>query len=358
MTVLKNEKTNKWEVRTYYKNLQGELKQKTKRGFNTKREAKEWEAAFKQEEHYDLGMTFNSYYNLYERDIKPTLKLNTWNTKEAIIRKKILPFIGDRKVEELTPADVRAWQVEIMKLKKKNGEPLSQDYLRTIHCQLSAMLNHAMKFYGLRRNVAKIAGAMGGESRKEIGIWTQEEFEIFSEAIADKPMSYFAFEILYWCGLRMGELMALTPADMDFEKNKIRINKSLQIIERKEVITDPKTPKSNRYVLMPQSLALELKCFMETLYGLKNTDRVFTISKSYLHHEMDRGTDATGLKRIKVHALRHSHVSLLINKGYTALEIGERVGHEATEITYRYAHLFPTVQTNMVKTLDAERVGN
>lgn len=357
MTVIKNEKSNTWEVRTYFKNLQGDRKQKTKRGFKTRREAVAWEAAFKTEEHCDLNMTFESYYRIYERDIKPTLKLNTWKTKQAIVEKKILPFIGNRKIDSLTPADIRAWQVEVMNLTKKNGEPLSQDYLRTIHCQLSAMLNHAVRFYGLKRNVANVAGSMGGESYDEIKFWTQTEYEKFAEAVADKPLSYFAFEILYWCGLRLGEMQALTPEDIDFERNTIRINKSYQRINRKDVITPPKTPKSNRTVYMPKSLGLELKCFFETLYGLKATDRIFTVSKSYMHHEMDRGSKAAGLERIKVHGLRHSHVSLLINKGYTALEIGDRVGHEAQEITYRYAHLFPTIQTDMAKTLDDERSG-
>lgn len=357
MSVRKNEKTNKWEVRTYYKDLQGDLKQKTKRGFRTKHDAVAWEAKFKQEEHCNLNMVFETYYKIYERDTRSTIKENTWNTKQAIIEKKILPFIGKRKLEELTPADIRAWQVEVMKLKKKNGEPLSQDYLRTIHCQLSAMLNHAVKFYGLKRNVANIAGSMGGESNEEVKFWTQDQFEKFSEEVADKPMSYFAFEILYWCGLRMGEMQALTPKDLDFEKNTIRINKSYQRINKRDVITSPKTPKSNRTVYMPKSLGLELKCFLETFYSLKDTDRIFTVSKGYLHHEMDRGSKGAGLERIKVHGLRHSHVSLLINKGYTALEIGDRVGHEAQEITYRYAHLFPTVQTDMAKTLDDERAG-
>ena len=118
----------------------------------------------------------------------------------------------------------------------------------------------------------------------EIKFWTQTEYEKFAEAVADKPLSYFAFEILYWCGLRLGEMQALTPEDIDFERNTIRINKSYQRINRKDVITPPKTPKSNRTVYMPKSLGTELKCFLETLYGLKTTDRIFTVSKSYMHH--------------------------------------------------------------------------
>ena len=87
-------------------------------------------------------------------------------------------------------------------------------------------------------------------------------------------------------------------------------------------------------------------------YGLKKKDRIFTVTKSYLHHEMDRGAKAAGVKRIRIHDLRHSHISLLIDKGFSAVAIADRVGHESIEITYRYAHLFPSKQKEMANRLD------
>ena len=247
------------------------------------------------------------------------------------------------------------WQNEIMKLKKDNGEAYSPTYLKTIHNQLSAILNHAVNMYDLKDNVARKAGSMGKEESKEIMFWTQEEYQAFIEQVADKPISYYAFEILYWTGIREGELLALTPNDFDFTKKTLRINKSYQRLEGKDVITDPKTPKSNRVIVMPDFLALEIEDFISRLDGIRNDDRIFTISKSYLHHEMDRGAKLAGVKRIKIHGLRHSHISLLIHMGYSALAIAERVGHEAVDITYHYAHLFPTVQSDMAVHLDSER---
>ena len=88
------------------------------------------------------------------------------------------------------------------------------------------------------------------------------------------------------------------------------------------------------------------------LYGLKKKDRIFTVTKSYLHHEMDRGAKAAGVKRIRIHDLRHSHISLLIDMGFSAVAIADRVGHESIEITYRYAHLFPSKQAEMADRLD------
>ena len=190
---------------------------------------------------------------------------------------------------------------------------------------------------------------------KEMVFWTQDEFQAFLECVADKEMSYYAFEILYWTGIREGELLALTPEDFNFQKKTLRINKSYQRLEGEDVITDPKTPKSNRTIVMPDFLADEMEDYISRMYGIEKNERIFTISKSYLHHEMDRGAKLAGVKRIRIHGLRHSHISLLINLGFSALAIGERVGHEAVDITYHYAHLFPTVQTDMAAQLDTER---
>ena len=89
------------------------------------------------------------------------------------------------------------------------------------------------------------------------------------------------------------------------------------------------------------------------LYGLKKKERIFTVTKSYLHHEMDRGAKAAGVKRIRIHDLRHSHISHLIDLGFSAVAIADRVGHESIDITYRYSHLFPSKQVAMADRLDA-----
>ena len=161
---------------------------------------------------------------------------------------------------------------------------------------------------------------------------------------------------LYWCGIREGELLALTPADFDFEAGTVRINKSYQRLHGEDVITTPKTKKSNRTIKMPQFLCDEMQDYLKMLYDLKKKDRIFTITKSYLHHEMDRGAKEAGVKRIRIHDLRHSHISLLIDMGFSAVAIADRVGHESIEITYRYAHLFPSKQTEMADKLDMQRM--
>ena len=136
MAVIKNNKTGMWEVRTYYKDLTGERKQKTKRGFAKKSEALEWERNFKLKENQSISMSFQSFVDIYLTDLEPRIKRNTFLTKKHIIETKILPYFGKRKLDDIRTSDVIQWQNEIMKLKKDNGELFSPTYLKTIHNQL------------------------------------------------------------------------------------------------------------------------------------------------------------------------------------------------------------------------------
>jgi len=349
------DKNGKWYVSDYYDNCQGVRSRKLKRGFSTKREALEWEREFLQTEKGDLDMTFEAFLELYKRDLKERLKLNTWVTKTSLIDSKILPFFRSKKMTEIRPADIIAWQNEIMSHIGKDGKPYSPTYLKTIHNQCSAIFNHAVRYYELKSNPAAKAGNMGKEKSREMLFWTKTEYLLFSETMMDKPISFYCFELLYWCGLRLGELLALTISDFDFEKQVLRINKSYQHINGEDIITDPKTPKSTRTIQMPGFLSDEIRDFVNTLYGYDPDDRLFAVTKSYLHHEMDRGCKQSGVKRIRIHDLRHSHVSLLIDMGFSAVAIADRVGHESIDIPYRYAHFFPSTQKEIATKLNLER---
>lgn len=172
MAAFKNKTNGTWYVQFRYTDWKGERQQKLKRGFATKKEAQAWEREFLMQKQADVNMTFESFAQLYEKDMKPKLKLNTWLTKESIIQKKILPYFG-------------------------------------------------------------------------------------------KPLSYYAFEMLYWCGIREGELLALTPTDFDFEAGTVSISKSYQRLKGKDVITTPKTKKSNRVIKMPKFLCGEMEDYLK-----------------------------------------------------------------------------------------------
>jgi integrase len=106
---------------------------------------------------------------------------------------------------------------------------------------------------------------------------------------------------------------------------------------------------------MPDFLNKEIQEYIKMIYGIGENDRIFDFTKSFLHHEMKRGSAAAGVKKLSLHQLRHSHVSLLISMGFTAVAIAKRVGHESIDITYRYAHMFPSEQTEMADKLNIER---
>lgn len=346
---------NKWRAVYRFTDWTGERKQTQKRGFKTKREAQAWEREQLNKAKADIDMTFESFIELYRTDLGARIKENTWETKDSIIDKKLIPYFGKKRMSEIQPKDVICWQNEMINHRDENGEPFSPVYLKTLHNQLSAIFNHAVKFYGLSQNPAAKAGNMGKAKNKEKEFWTKEEYLKFADEMMDKPISFYAFEMLYWTGIRLGELLALTPGDFDFDKKTVSITKSYQRLKGRDIITTPKTEKSNRVIDLPDFLCEEIQEFINSLYGIQANDRLFMITKSYLHHEMDRGSQAAGVKRISIHSMRHSHISLLIDLGFSAVAIANRVGHESIDITYNYAHMFPSVQKEMADKLNIER---
>ena len=308
MPAYKDKAKGTWYASFYFENWTGKKEKKMKRGFKTKREALEWERTFLQQQTADLDMTFESFVALYAADVKGRIKENTWGTKEHILYKKLVPYFGKRKMSEIGSKEVMAWQSEMLNYRDKNGKPYSPVYLKTLHNQLSAVFNHAVRHYKLKTNPAAQVGNMGKAKGREMLFWTKAEYLKFADAMMDKPLSYYAFEMLYWCGIREGELLALTPGDFDFEKQTVSISKSYQRIKGQDVVTDPKTAKSNRIIQMPAFLCEEMEDYIKSLYAAEPTDRIFPVTKSYLHREMDRGAKAAGVKRIRIHDLRHPYV--------------------------------------------------
>lgn len=213
MPAYKDSKTGTWFVKFYCKDWTGENKQIKKRGFATKREALDYERNYKIRQENNLDMTFGEFWKLYTEDVKNYVKLNTWLTKEHIVETKILPYFKNLKMNEITPGDVRKWQNEMVAFRYENGKSYSQTYKKTMHNILSAIFNHACRFYNLKSNPARQAGNMGREEKKEMLFWTTEEYKKFSEAVIDKPVSFYAFEMLYWTGMRLGD-----------DDDKIRLN--------------------------------------------------------------------------------------------------------------------------------------
>lgn len=342
-----------WRVACWYKNWKGERKKHDKRGFATKKEALAYEREFMAKTSKDINMGFTTFIDIYMGDVRPQLKQSTMANKENIIETHIRPYFANKSLSEISSTDVLQWQNSLLALRDEQGKGYSQTYLRSIQNQLNAIFHHAVKYYDLPKNPCEATNKMGKSKTKEMLFWTQEEYQKFSDAIKDKPVSYYAFQVLYWTGIRCGELLALTPEDFDFEKRTLRINKTYQVVKGEEIVTSPKTEKSNRVIDLPQFLCDEIQDYLDSLYKVNKKSRIFEVTKSYMHHEMDRGAKAAGVKQIRIHDLRHSSCALLINLGYSPVQIAQRLGHESVTITERYSHLYPSVQRQMADQLDA-----
>lgn len=353
MKAEKDKKTGKWLIQYRYTDWQGKRRKSTKRGFATKREAEEWLRNFLITQKADFDMKFADFWKMYCADMETRLREHTMRTKKYIVELKILPYFGNKRVNDITAADIWQWQNELIKM------GYSPTYLKTINNRLSAIFNYAVRYYDLKSNPCAKAGSMGKSKAEEMDFWTGEEFRKFIDSVMNKRLSYMAFMTLYWTGMRLGELLALNPKDVDLEKRIITITKSYQRLGKKDVITPPKTPKSKRVITIPEFLVADIKNYIDSLYELQENDRLFPITKYYLEHEMQREIKESGVKRIRVHDLRHSHASMLIELGFSPLEIANRLGHEKVETTLNtYAHLYPNKQTKLAERLDSEYRGN
>lgn len=342
-----------WRCQFYYTDWQGVRHKKNKRGFRTKGEAEEWERNFRQQQQKDLNMTFENFIQIYYVDMEHRLRSSSYINKKYIIDLKILPYFKNKIVSEITPSDIRKWQNELMSYKDENGKPYSQTYLKTISNQMAAIFNYAEQYYDLKSNPYRKAGSFGRSRSDEMKIWTKEEFETFLKTVEDKPDSRLAFMILFWTGMRIGELLALTYSDIDFDNRVIHITKSFQRIKGEDVVSEPKTERGKRDITLPVFLAEEIEEYCKHLYGILPTERMFTFTKSYMEHEIRRGIKESGVRQIHLHCLRHSHCSMLISLGYQPLEIAKRLGHEKVETTLNtYSHLYPNKQMEMADKLD------
>ncbi|MBQ8188541.1 MAG: site-specific integrase [Lachnospiraceae bacterium] len=351
MPIYKDEKTGNWYVKCYYQDYTGTKKQKLKRGFKLQREAKEWERSFLEKMQGTPDMTFQALYDLYIEDMSHRLRQTSIEGKKNVFKNRILPYFKDKPVNAITPADVRAWQnVQI-------SQGYSDAYLDRIQNMLTTILNYAVKYYNLPSNPCDRAGHMGKRTRSQ-KFWTVDEFNKVMASVTD-PSASTALQLLFYSGMRFGELLALTLQDFDFEANTINITKSLQHRAKAgDIVTPPKTDNGIRCISMPPAIMQTIKGYTERIYGISAKDRVFTFTKSLISGNMKRGAAAAGLPIIRIHDIRHSHVSLLIDMGFSPHLIAERIGDTVQMVNNTYGHLYPTKHKEVADKLNELLVSN
>lgn len=334
-------KDGSWEVNVNVNNTRHH-----KRGFKTKKEAEAYEADYKKMAKHDLSMSFELFVKCYFEDKKNRLKERTIKTKQYMIDTHVTPYFTGKPINKITSKDIMDWQNEMI---AKNYE---DTYLRMLQNQVSALFNHATRFYGLLDNPCKKTDRIGRSNAKELQFWTRDEYNTFIASLDPKDRYFTLFEILFWTGMRCGEALALTLADIDFENHQINIDKTYYRQDKKDLITTPKTEKSVRIVDIPEFLTEEIREYTDPIYGIENDTRLFPVAAEAVQHKMKRYIEMSGVKKIRVHDLRHSHVAMLINMGVQPIAISQRLGHEKVTTTMNvYGHLYPNTQKELAAKL-------
>lgn len=337
-----------WYTKFYYTDWKGERKQKKKEGFKTRAEALEFERDFLNKYAGSPDITFGNLIERYMLDCKARLKETTMGTKKHMIETKILPYFKDLPISKIDSLKVREWQTILI----NDENHYDQTYLKVIHNQMSAIMNYAVEYYNLPKNPAK--KSMGKKHAEDMKFWTVDEFQTFIKTTEDDITVNTIFNLFFFSGIREGELLALTLNDFDFDKNTVSITKTYARINGKDIIQTPKTKKSNRVVSLPPNIMNKVKEYSIHLYGYKPKQRLFPYTKRNLYPWIDKHCKLSGVKRIRIHDLRHSHASLLVEKNVPIVAISERLGHEDVQTTLNtYAHLYPQKQEEIANILSA-----
>ena len=295
-------------------------------------------------------ITVREFAERYLKEIEPKIRNNTYRHKEQILRNHVIPILGDYKMSEVTPAVIIEWQNRKLTEMDEDGKYYKSGYLWTMNKDLNAMFNYAERVYDLTPNPVHKVKKMGSETDGITNFWTLEEYMKFRDLI--RPTQYFEmFEILYWGGLRAGEMLSLTRSDFNLNNGDVSVTKSIQRYKGEDEITGPKTRSSVRTVRMPEFMIDEMKYYFDRHRTIRDGERVFPVTLEAIERNCHKYAALADIPDIRVHDLRHSHVSLLASQGFKLFEISKRVGHESEYMTYRYAHLFDEKQQEMVDAL-------
>lgn len=364
MPVYYNADKKTWYAMFYAKDYKGVNKKYKKTGFKKKKEAQEYEYEFKKKISKSVNMSFNSLYELYFEDYKKRHKPTAINTVETFFRLHILPFFDNIEISKITSYMIREWQNEMLEKKNENGKLFSENSKANIYAALKSMFNWAAKYQGLNENPCKNLGAFGSKkNRSEMKIWSVDDFNRFINLLEIKNKekngkytdSIIIFKILFWTGLRIGEVLALTFDDIDLKEKFIDVNKTISHINKKDYITTPKTLGSVRKVILPENLISDLELYFSKFEKQKisKSERIFNLKKSQLRYILEKCSIQAEVEKIRLHDFRHSHASYLLFIQADITAISKRLGHDNLQTTINtYSHLYKDANKQLMKKLN------
>ena len=342
----------------------GESSNKRLSGFKTKRDAQyayedyvtakktAAEAMISNEPITDSSaMTFAVLFAEYLRYKQSRVKATSFYDIEKKLTLRILPFFGEMQIKDITPLTILEWQNTLSEY--------SYAYRKDLMTHLTSIYNYAERYHDIK-NVAKRAEKPRNlEAKKEMLFWTPEEFAAAVSTV-EQPGYAMLFRFLFLTGCRKGEALALTWKDVDLTSGAVHICKSVSNKVRANgkwySITTPKNVGSDRTVYLPSFFCKMLKAYKEEqatagpfLFGGEDPFPHITIDRRF-----HQAADAAGVKRIRIHDLRHSCASLLIHKGVSIVAVSRHLGHSSVKQTLdTYSHMLPDDQTMILKSLSS-----
>ena len=300
-------------------------------------------------------MTFNDLWKEYANYKELRLKTQSYRSVESRFKNHILPYFENYKLNKITNSVYLKWQIEI----EKKG--FKHKYNSSLHGAMVNILNYAIRFYGLKTNVATLTGNFKRKTElvKNVDFWTIEEYQKFIKCVDDLVYK-FLFETLYYTGLRQGEALALNWND--FKDGYLDINKTIskEMVDNKHIINTPKTSQSIRKVKLDNELINKLnllKKYYQQCVDFNDNWFIFgglnPLAPSTIGRKKNKYCDIAKVKKIRIHDFRHSHASLLLSMNVPITVISERLGHSDINMTLNtYSHMIPKDEDKAVNILN------
>jgi len=364
MAVYQNKKTKKWFYRTYKNDIYGNRKQYYKSGFDTKKEAQNAERIFllleEKEEDKIKEISFNELYEEFLSFKSSKLKIQSIRAIKNRFETNINPYFKDLLIKNITAKKIINWQNEII------AKGYSHEYKSALHTALVGILNYAIKFHGLKDNIAsKIGNFKDNGIKKEMQFWTYEEFNKFISNVDDIVYKTL-FETMFYTGARIGEVLALTWKDIT--DSYIDINKTISrtTTDGKRVVNSPKTRKSKRIIQIDVDLSQKLnklKKYYKNVTCFNNNWFVFggikPLSTSSITRKKNESSQLAKVKQIRLHDFRHSHASMLLSEKVPITVISKRLGHSDISMTLNtYSHMLESDEDKAVEILNKIKENN
>lgn len=338
-----DEKRRTWYCKFYYKDYTGQRKQKCKRGFARKTDAAAYERDFLLRLSGSSDVTFKTLRQSYIDYKRTRVKASTLRNLEYCLTGQIAPYFDNKAIRDISPADVLSWQNELINSNRK------ETTINRINSRLADVFNYGVKYFGLPKNPCIESIGRQKRDAESIDFWTMDEYrEFISHASAIEYR--IIYELLFYTGMRIGELRALTLSDIDFNKNTIRIEKTLP--RGTDEATTPKTLNSFRTISVPGEIMADLKEYTRHIYDLTRHNRLFFVEYQSIARYKNEICQKYNIRQIRIHDFRHSHVSLLINLDCSIMMIADRIGDTPATVQSTYAHLYPEKKDVVLEKLE------